>query len=100
MAEKWKWIDAVRELDGSASPPPLDSERAKDLMARALLQPESLTAEEVQDLAASALIISPHASLVEPPTFDYGPASLGTNDVVDPLTASAAASVGKMAALS
>ena len=55
MAENRKWIDAVLRSDGSGSPPALDSERTKDLMGRALLQPKSLTAEEVQELAASAL---------------------------------------------
>lgn len=55
MAADRKWIDAVLKGDGSETPPALNSARSKDLMKRALLQPESLSADEVQELAASAL---------------------------------------------
>ena len=49
------WLHSALGKDGAPEPPALDSGRAKDLIARALMYPGSLTPQEIQELAASAL---------------------------------------------
>lgn len=49
------WLAAALGKAGAPAPPAVNSDRIKDMLGRALLQPGSLSAVEVQELAASVV---------------------------------------------
>ena len=53
--EPTNWLYSALGKDGAPEPPAIDSDRIKDLIARALMHPDEIRPHEVQELAASAL---------------------------------------------
>jgi hypothetical protein len=49
------WLDFFLRGATAPRPPPLHSDRVKDLAARGLLQPRSLSEADIQELAAAVV---------------------------------------------